>query len=158
MPPSPASPVQVESLADELPQDVGTEVLGERIDGDDAGADGILAINALDLGIADLPAIAKPLGFAREGKALAMAKSTGHEALVEPDTFEDVSAVVGQDHAEDESSSRDFASFHLDDLALDHLGAIGLEIGDGPHLGQVLVAARKMPEQVAHGGKVELGQ
>src|SRR4051794_21187875 len=82
---------------------------GERLDAR-AGHLPVLAIAA---------EVAIPFGLAAEGEALAHTKARGGMRLVEPDAFQTVLAIVGQDDADDATALEQLAALDLDDLALD---------------------------------------
>src|SRR5262249_13936931 len=108
----------VDGVAEDRPQLVGAEVLGERVNRDDLAATGVgRLVEDLHTRAGHLPAVAVPLRLAAEGDALAVAEAAGGKGLVEPDALQADLAAVAENDADDRAAVGQAAAVDLDHLA-----------------------------------------
>ena len=147
-------------LVHEVAQHARRDALARRVDGHDA-----LGVHGLALAGQDLVGLDHERGAAaREAHAAAQAEHharlehLGQPGLVEPDADHDAGLVA--QHGLEQGDAAPVAVVERD--ALDrrpHRGLLAhLEVGDRLAVGEILVAARVVREQVAHGLKAEAGQ
>ena len=67
-------------------------------------------------------------------------------------------AVIADDHAHNATAVGEGASFHLHDFALYGLRYVRGEGRDGTQIGQILIGAREVEEQIADGAQAEASE
>src|SRR5439155_6693781 len=102
-----------------------------------------------------LPVVAIPARLAAEGQPLPEAKVARDVRLIEPRAFETARPAVAEHDADDELAVVEMACVHLDDLADHRLQGAGGQGGDGAQVGQVLVSAWEVKQQVPDGAQAE---
>src|SRR6516225_5477298 len=95
--------------------------------------------------------VAVPFWLAAKGQPLPVAERAGCIGLIEPDAFNTVSTTVAEHDTDNRPAIRQAPAANLHNLTTDCLQLTGAQGSDRPYLGQIIVGAREMKEQVADG-------
>ena len=137
---------------------LGPQAFGQRIDRHDFLLRVAFVVEHLEARMVHRPVIAIPLRLAAERDPLSVADFADDHQRVEPDAGDALPLRIGDDNAGDAPAVGQLLAFDLDDLALHRLQHAGFDAVNGPHVGEIVVGAREVEDQLADGADAELGQ
>ncbi len=141
----------IKRAANHVPQVPLLQSFCERIDREHLpGRDFFVRINPLHARMGHFPPPAAESGLARDEHILPARKLLAHERLVEPQRPQ-VELILPDQHAQQRAADPRASHIHLLDHAAHAQQLVLLKVGDRPHVGQVLIIARKEEQHVASG-------
>ncbi len=147
--------VRIERRADDRAQRALRQALGKWVDGQHLPSGRrFVGIEPMHAGVDHFPAAAMQHRLARQKHFLAAREFFQHVCLIEPHRSQ-IKPTVAHQHAQHRSARTSIAQLGFFHHAANREQLVLLQFGNAAQVGQVLIIAREIKQQIGHGVQIE---